>query len=149
MPVCPAVGCQRPITEGQATLKLSPGTLKLGMKSGAYYHSATFEAEIIIHYECVFRFFHPDADREMYDIFRSRVEEDVKVEILDDLKQEAYAQAAEDIKELCPECLMRRDDPDRPPVEYECSDCGSTAMPVCPNCGTVSDIAVDQITNAA
>ena len=123
--------------------------MTLGKKSGAYYHSATFEVDIIIHYGCVFRFFDPNADREMYDVFRSRVEEDVKIEMLDDLKQQAYADAAEDVSNLCPECLMHREDPDKPPEEYQCSDCQSHALPICPNCGTVSDLAIDMINSEA
>jgi hypothetical protein len=140
MPICPAEGCRQPILEKHATLKLSPGTLQRGKKTGLLYHSATFEEAILIHYECVFRYFHPMADSEMYDIFRKRVETDVCKEKIDDLKNEAYLEAANDLNTLCAECLNEKtQDPDTPPEEYECK-CGSAAIPICPDCGETTDL---------
>lgn len=141
MPICAADGCRQPILENEQTIRFAPGTLVRGKKSGNLYHSDTFEVEILIHYGCLFRYFYADA--EMYDIFYGRVHKQVRQEQYDDLKQEAYSEAAQDLHRLCPECLSNRtEDPDKPPEEYECS-CGSGALPVCPDCGETSDLAVD------
>lgn len=144
MPICPAEGCRQSILENQATLKLSPGTLLRGKKSGAFYHSATFEVEILIHYGCVFRFFHPQADADMFNEFYGLVEKDIKETTYDDLKQAAYAEASEDLTKLCADCLSDRQDPDKPPDEYSCSDCGSGALPICPDCGSVTDLVIEE-----
>lgn len=148
MPICPAEGCRQAILDGQPTLKLSPGTLLRGKKSGTLYHSATFEEEILIHYACVLTYFNPQADREMYDHFYQMVHDQVRDEELEDIKQEAYSQAAEDVRTLCPECLTNKTDPDAPPDEYEC-ECGSQALPICPDCGEVAPIAMDMVDKAA
>lgn len=143
MPICPAVGCQRAILESEATLKVSPGQLKRGQKTGGLYHSASFEEDILIHYRCVHLFFNPQADATMYDEYYALLHDQVRDEELEDIKRQAYAEAAEDLTRLCPDCLTDREDPDKPPEEYSCSSCGSGALPVCPDCGDVSDLAVD------
>jgi hypothetical protein len=144
MPICPAEGCRQPILENQPTIKLSPGTLMRGKKTGGFYHSATFEVDIIIHYGCVFRFFHPQADAEMYDLFYEMVHSQVRREEMDDMKEEVMAEAADDLTTLCPECREDRLHPDRPPEEHQCDSCGSCALPVCPDCGSVQDPDLEQ-----
>lgn len=139
MPICPAEGCRQPITEHQPTIKLSPGHLKRGTKTGALYHSATFEVDVIIHYGCVFRYFHPQADAEMYDLFYDMVRAQIRREELDDIKEEAFAEVAEDLRTLCPDCREDRLHPDRPPLKDECPSCGSGALAVCPDCAEVRD----------
>lgn len=149
MPICPAEGCRQSIIEGQNTLKISPGSLQRGKKSGTLYHSATLEEEILIHYGCALLFFNPQADKDMYDHFYQMVHDQIRDEELEDIKQQAYSEAAEDVAKLCPECLTtKEDDPDAPPEEYEC-ECGSHALPICPDCGNVSDAAIDTINNQA
>ncbi len=144
MPICPAVGCGLPILENQPTIKLSPGAMLRGNKTGTLYHSATFETDIIVHYGCLFLFFHPQADAEMYDQFYEMVRGQIRNEELEDIKQEAYAEAAQDLTRLCPECLSDKNDPDKPPEEYECSDCRSAALPICPDCGTITDLVITE-----
>lgn len=139
MPICPAEGCRQPIVEGQPTIKLSPGTLSKGKKSGGLYHSATFEEDILIHYGCVFRFFHPQADAEMYDLFYNMVRAQIRREEMDDIKEEALSEAADDLTKLCPDCREDRLHPDRPPLRDECPSCGSAALPICPDCGEARD----------
>lgn len=141
MPVCPA--CGRAIQQSEATLKVSVGTLVLGAKSGQLYHQATLEEMILLHYGCVYKFFDPNADSVVYEAMYERVRAQVRLEEFDDIKNEAYKEASEDITKLCAECLSDRNrDPDTPPEVYECTSCGSMAIPICPDCGEIADLAL-------
>jgi len=121
-------------------MRLSAGTLQRGKKTNTYYHSKTYEEDILVHYSCVFKLLHPNADAVMHDEFRKHIEEDIKVEIGDDLYQEAMAKAAEDLQHLCADCRGRKNHPDRPPCdEIECPHCGATSAPICGNCGEIRD----------
>lgn len=133
--------CHYQIQENQTAWKLVQGTGKRGTKTGTVYISPIMERPYELHHECVLPFL--QAEKDFYDLMYDKVSGQIYREHIDDIKAIAYSEAAEDMTKLCPECLSDKHDRDRPPEEYSCSDCGAGSLPICPDCGTVSDLAIE------
>lgn len=133
--------CHYQVQEGQVSWSLVQGVGKRGGKTGSIYISPVMERPYKLHQECVLPFL--QAEKDFYDLMYDKVSEQVYREHIDDLKAIALREAADDLTKLCPECLSDKHNPDSPPDEYQCSDCGASSLPICPDCGTVSDLAIE------
>jgi len=109
------------------------------------YHSSDMEKPETIHLSCLPSWVYKN--QELRDVIRNEVLLEVRRDEIDDLKQIALSEAAEELQYLCAACAKHKMRPDDPPAEYECSNlkCRSGAMPVCPDCGEVADAMVDAI----
>jgi hypothetical protein len=139
--------CRYQIAEGQPTCQLSFGEIKVGKKAGRDYHSNAMEVPYITHQQCLLSFL--SLEQEVRDMIRDQLLAEIRQDEIEDLKAIALSEAADDLANLCAECQKSKTDPDTPPDEYSCSDCGSGAMPICPDCGEPADIAVDAVASAA
>ncbi len=138
--------CKYAIAESQQSCEMSVGSVRYGKKSGQHYHSSDLERPYILHLFCVWPFVQRDQD--ILDVQREAILIEVRKEELEELKQLAFSEAAADLQNLCAECQQHRVDQDSPPEEYQCA-CGSQALPICPDCGEVSDLAADYVNEEA
>jgi predicted SprT family Zn-dependent metalloprotease len=123
-------GCSTAIHASEPTVSISTGTWQFGQKSQRFFHNPDQEVDVVIHYRCVFFYFDPSKDKEIYDHYYNKIVEQVRREEIDQLKEMAYDEVSSDVERLCPECRRTKEaesiDPDLPPEEYECPHCGES-----------------------
>lgn len=139
--------CRHVFKEKEPSIKYCPGTIETGKKSGGVYHSDTFERPYLVHQECLLPMLR--ADKDMLDMLRDRIIAEVRREEIEDLRMVAMSEAAEDLKNLCAECQENKLEPDLPKELPPCENCGSSALPICPDCGEVHTVGLDEIDAAA